>query len=844
MHNLQAVPLRLATLMLFLLASIPVPSPTRAAPAAPTLTAAPTLVAATLPLGSATTATVELTNPTDQPVVVTVYEANAAPAVLPQQAPSGPERVSLPRQSQRVDPQIGQAQGRSRSAAVPFLIYLHDQADLSAAYGVADWRERGRLVYTLLTSHAERSQRELQALLRARGVPFRPLWLVNAVLAEGTAADVAAVAGRSEVALVRANQLYQLDQPADEPTTAAVTNCNDDQPESSVCWHLRKTGVDKVWALLGVHGEGVTIGTIDTGVTWSHPLLRGQYRGYREGAPAVHDYNWYDPEGKLLAPADDSGHGTHTLGTLIGGGSSSLEPAIGVAPGATWIAAKGCSDRTCGEADLLLAAQWMLAPTTSSGTAARPDLRPMIVNNSWGGGSSSEVYSGYIAAWRAAGMFPVFAQGNASSTAPASTCEQVLIPANSPSVVAVGGTGATDQLGWFSLLGPAVDPDGTRRIKPDFVAPGERIVSADRSGNGYRTLSGTSMATPHVAGTVALLWSANPALIGDYNATYGLLRDTAMRVSDTRCGAAGWPNNAYGNGRIDAFAAVVQALVDQPWLTPEARTLPLAPGATGTLTLTLDASRVPGPGNYESQLLLSTDLTQSPLAVTVRLTVTAISAAATLQGTLRSQDGEPLRGVVTVDNGPRVATNATGAYSLTLPLGRQTLAASAAGYFPLSTTVELSRSLLQDFRLNIDAPRLDLVTPTLALRLPVETSATLAFTISNSGTQPLVLAPQWSGTSGVADASGWLRLLSRGSTLAPGATTTVRVEARPLGTSNTNCLPGEQQRAVLTIASNDPRRSIVELPIEVTQLGTQQCFYLPLLTNPLISAAIAPPPAR
>src|SRR6185503_16243607 len=108
-------------------------------------------------------------------------------------------------------------------------------------------------------------------------------------------------------------------------------------------------------------------------------------------------------------------------------------------------------------------------------------------------------------------------------------------------------------------------------------APGSAVVSTWNGGATYQTLSGTSMAAPQVAGIVALLWSANPALIGDYDATYAILGESARRLSDTRCGGSpGGPNNVYGQGRVDAFAAVTRARVDVPWLIAPTALQPLA----------------------------------------------------------------------------------------------------------------------------------------------------------------------------------------------------------------------------------------------------------------------------
>jgi subtilisin family serine protease len=112
----------------------------------------------------------------------------------------------------------------------------------------------------------------------------------------------------------------------------------------------------------------------------------------------------------------------------------------------------------------------------------------------------------------------------------------------------------------FSSRGP-VTADGSDRIKPDIAAPGVNIFSSLPDGN-YGESSGTSMAGPHVAGVVALLWSADPSLIGDIDRTEQIIVDTAQPyVGETLgCFTEGTPNAAYGYGIVDAYAAVKEVL--------------------------------------------------------------------------------------------------------------------------------------------------------------------------------------------------------------------------------------------------------------------------------------------
>ncbi|MEV5766724.1 S8 family serine peptidase [Micromonospora sp. NPDC052213] len=105
-------------------------------------------------------------------------------------------------------------------------------------------------------------------------------------------------------------------------------------------WGVTKIGADKVWNEHHTRGEGVVVASLDTGVQFDHPALVNSYRGNGGGKAFDHAYNWFDPSGGCAAaPCDTQSHGTHTVGTTVGGDRAGNR--IGVAPGATWIAARG-----------------------------------------------------------------------------------------------------------------------------------------------------------------------------------------------------------------------------------------------------------------------------------------------------------------------------------------------------------------------------------------------------------------------------------------------------------------------------------------------------------------------
>jgi Subtilase family/Carboxypeptidase regulatory-like domain len=726
-HSLFAFALLIALL------GASLPPIARTASSAPVVSASPTTISVSVPLGQRVTQTITLTNNSNSTMRPLVYEAWPTPPGQATRArgPSEPARVALPQQTSRLDTRLLADLQAAPDGRADLIVYLRDQADLSAAYAITDWDERGRYVYETLTSWANSHQAGLRRALTARGLSYRPFWIINAVLVHGSLDDAQALVARSDVALVGANHTVALSP--ETATPAAIPSCSPDDPTDPVCWNIRKIGADRVWHEFGINGQGIVVASIDTGVSYTHPALSTNYRGYLGPGRYDHNYNWYDPHSSQPAPADAAGHGTHTMGTMIAVGDGTTDqPESGVAPGAHWIAAKGC-DTFCSEADLTAAAQWMLAPTALDGSRPRPDLRPLIINNSWAGGGGDTWYAGYTAAWRAAGIFPVFAAGNDSSR----SCGSIGSPGDYSDVVGVGATDQNDTIAGFSLLGPTSDG----RLKPDFTAPGVAVVSTWTGGASYYTNSGTSMATPHIAGTVALLWSANPALIGDYDATYAILRDTAKRLSDTSCGdPAGAPNNVYGQGRVDAFAAVARARVDVPWMTTPTTFAALAAHGSASFSVALDAARVPGPGTYTARLqVYSGDLSQPPATIVVTMKVTSIASQAVVTGRVVSaEDHAPLAANVGIHDGTAVATDSTGAYTFTLAPGDYELIASANSFLPAQRPISVTGDLhLSDIELQPDQPRIAVASPPLSATLTFRQQHTIAVPITNSGVRAL-----------------------------------------------------------------------------------------------------------
>lgn len=433
-----------------------------------------------------------------------------------------------------------------RNGTTEFFVYLTANADLSATRTMETKLEKASYVYQQLTSVAEASQADLKADLDARGIEYTSYWIANALLVTGDRALVDELAARPDVARIEPNREFELVEPVERvPAPDAAVNATE--------WGIQNINADDVWDL-GYTGVGIVVANIDTGVQYNHPALVNQYRG-NTGSGFDHNYNWHDPTGICGAsPCDNNGHGTHTMGTMVGDDGGSNQ--IGVAPGAKWIAAKGCGTSSCSSSHLLSAGQWMVAPTDLNGQNADPSKAPDIVNNSWGGGRGDTWYQATINAWRNAGIFPVFSAGNSGPG-----CNTANSPADNLPAYSVGAYNSSNAISSFSSRGYS-GVDGTT-IKPDIAAPGQSVRSAVPT-NSYASYSGTSMAAPHVSGVVALIWSAAPDYRGNIAGTIDVLDTTARDMNNTSCGGTPENNNVWGEGRIDALAAVLAATGGTP----------------------------------------------------------------------------------------------------------------------------------------------------------------------------------------------------------------------------------------------------------------------------------------
>lgn len=459
------------------------------------------------------------------------------------------------------------------------IVLLEDQADLSAAYGMADENARGWYVYNQLKSQADTSQAPIRALLEAENVPYTSFWVANMIVTEGDAELVQALAARPEVKVIESDETTDWIQ--DE---GIIEDTADTDEVDFITPGVNNVQAPQLWNL-GYKGEGIVVANQDTGMRWTHNAIREKYRGWGGSIEASnHNYNWWDsihvqlgsdggassptnnPCGRnLTVPCDDNGHGTHTTGTIVGDGGAGTATApnqVGVAPGAKWI---GCRNMDSGNGRPSTYAecfQFFIAPTDLTGQNVDPTKRPHVMNNSWGCPPSelcaANTLKTIVENTQAAGIMVVTSAGNEGPN-----CSTVQDPPGIyEAAFAVGAiNGTTNAVSGFSSRGP-VSVDGSFRMKPEIVAPGQSVRSSTRtSDTSFGNSSGTSMASPHVVGSVALLWSARPSLVREIERTKYLFISTAnpavtVPSNSTGCGGiTSIPNNHFGYGRIDVMAA-------------------------------------------------------------------------------------------------------------------------------------------------------------------------------------------------------------------------------------------------------------------------------------------------
>jgi subtilisin family serine protease len=505
---------------------------------------------------------------------------------------------------------------------VDVVVVMKSQANLGA-FRAASRPARLAAVERGLRAHAGQTQQGVLTLLAKRhaqglATGIVPLWIANEVAVRTTPAVVRELAKRPDVREVRPE--FTVQAPTSEVAAAATSTV---EPNVSL------VNAPALWDR-GFRGQGVVVANMDTGVDATHPDLAAKWRGGPN--------SWYDPNGQHpTTPTDISGHGTQTMGVMVGGNAGGSS--VGVAPDAKWIAVKIFNDRgTATSTGIHQGFQWLLDPDGNPNTADAPN----VVDNSWTMTTASCTldFQPDLASLRAAGILPVFAAGNYGPNS-----GTVQSPANLPEAFAVGGTDNSDALYSYGSRGPSTCAAATA---PKLAAPAVNIRTTDLYGS-YVQDTGTSVAAPHVAGALALLLSAFPHLSADQ-------QEAALESGAHDLGPAGLDNDS-GYGRLDAFAAY-QRLAGSPDFTVSASpsSVTVAPGGAAAYTASIASTNGFGgdvtlglaglsaqpatwtfdppfvaQGSGSAQLSISTATTIAP--GTYPLTITATSGAITRTAT-------------------------------------------------------------------------------------------------------------------------------------------------------------------------------------------------------------------
>ena len=440
----------------------------------------------------------------------------------------------------------------ANGASTEALVVLTQQADLSAAYTMNTKLEKGQFVVNALRIVAGRTQGPILGLLQQRGIPYQSFFIVNMIKVTGDRRLMEELAARADVARIDANPYVKAAPPVQTGTDSL-------QP-AGIEWNVTKVKAPDVWNL-GYTGTGLVVAGADTGVQWDHPALKNHYRGW-DGQQVNHDYNWHDATSQhSQTPVDPFGHGTFTVSQMVGDDGQGNQ--VGVAPGAKWIACRNMDANGTGSPSTYTECfQFLIAPYPVGGGQGDPTKAPDSINNSWGcppsEGCSYDTLKSIVEAVRAAGIFPAVAAGNSGPNCSSITDPPAIYAAS----VTVGATDINNNIASFSSRGP-VTVDGSNRTKPDISAPGVNIRGAV-PGNGYQSgWSGTSMATPHIAGGVALLWQANPSLVGNITKTEANMEHAATHLVDNQAvgncrGPLVLQDNTFGYGLLNLLKAVQQ----------------------------------------------------------------------------------------------------------------------------------------------------------------------------------------------------------------------------------------------------------------------------------------------
>jgi subtilisin family serine protease len=396
--------------------------------------------------------------------------------------------------------------------------------------------------------------KEMEALGKARQIT--PLWIVNLVNAEVKPEVVGELMSRKDLSQLDHNRLTQVLEPGKSEV------CSPDEGNKysgTTTWQVDRVRANKVWDE-GYKGEDIIVAVLDTGINYDHKDLKGNMWEHPDFP--FHGYSFISHS---YATIDGSGHGTHCAGIIAGTGSFWLK--TGVAPASKLMSLQVMDAWGRGtEAGVWAALQF----------AVEYKARVASLSLGWPHAAQPD-----RSGWRTvmnnvmeAGLVVVAAAGNEGSDPRFVPPSEVRTPGDIPppwlhpdqdprggvsAVISVGASTKDETKAEFSSKGPVtwqnIQPfndypfqNGRGLIRPDLLAPGAEIISLSHSNNeGYVIFSGTSMATPVVAGAIALMLSKNPDLSPEDICR--ILEESAIPYTQNK-------SDGYGSGRIDALAAI------------------------------------------------------------------------------------------------------------------------------------------------------------------------------------------------------------------------------------------------------------------------------------------------
>ncbi len=466
-------------------------------------------------------------------------------------------------QAQVIDPLLQEEMNRrSDSEMIEITVLMKSRCDRNMlnqrASALPTRAERRAFVVDELKRFTEASQRDLKLALaemeqKGEVTAPRTLWMSNSLYFSATKETILALSKRDDIAHIGYNIERKWIDDDEKPTSANETR--------EITPNILKINADKVWEL-GFTGQGIVVSVIDAGVNYNHLDLADHLWDGGETFP----HHGYDVRNDDDDPMDDMGHGTHCAGTVAGDGTAGSQ--TGVAPDAQIMCIKSVNaDGTGGAVKLAEGMEWSVEHGCDIISMSMGLVHPSVTERELFRRTCVSILDAGVSSFICAGnegfaldQYPIPQNVRIPGSCPPPYLDpdQMANPGELSSAIVVGSVDDNDQASFFTANGPCTWQDtefgdyaynpGIGLIRPDVCAPGESVKSLDYlSNSGYKSMTGTSQATPCVAGIAALMLSKNPEL--SPADICRILEETSVKLTPTK-------SNLTGVGRVDALAAI------------------------------------------------------------------------------------------------------------------------------------------------------------------------------------------------------------------------------------------------------------------------------------------------